>query len=119
MGGTIKVEGENLVFELHGVDQILSFTRSIFVPLAHITSVSTDVVPWASFQIRVLGTNVPGVVKDGSYLDNDGTLFFEMHHHDKCITVNLDHETYKRIVFEVDDKEAAATLIRELLHSSG
>ena len=33
-----------------------------------------------------------------------------MHNHDKCITVNLDHETYKRIVFEVDNKEAAATL---------
>jgi|GEM_PF-7092102 hypothetical protein len=34
---------------------------------------------------------------------------------DKCITVNLDHDIYKKIVFGVDDKEAPATLIRELI----
>jgi len=116
LGGTIRVDGTNLIFELHGVYQILSFQRSITVPLSHVVSVSTDKVPWIQALMRAPGTNVPGIVKDGTYYDSDGTLFFEMHHSDKCITVNLDHDVYKKIIFGVDDKEAAATLIRELIH---
>jgi hypothetical protein len=117
-GGTIRVEGEDLVFELHGIDEILAIKRSITVPLKHVTSVSTDRVPWAyGQQIRVGGTGIPGVVKDGRYLTDNGEMFFEMHNPDKCITVNLDHETYKSIVFEVEDKEAAAVLIRAVLSS--
>lgn len=109
-GGTVKIEGDNLVFEIHGFDEILSLKRTISVPLEHVTSVSTERVPWKAFQqLRVGGTGLPGVAKDGRFMTSDGSLsFFEMHHPDKCITVNLDHETYKQIVFEVDDKEAAA-----------
>lgn len=44
-------------------------------------------------------------------------MFFEMHDPDECITVNLDHEHYKKIVFEVEDKEEAARQINEALKS--
>ena len=116
MGGTVKIEDGNLVFELHGVDEFLSIKRSISVPLQHVVSVSTERVPWQPFrQLRVAGTSLPGVIKDGRFLSSDGMMFFEMHDPDKCITVNLDHERYKKIVFEVEDKEAAATQINDAL----
>ncbi|MDG6905416.1 MAG: hypothetical protein JRN20_06515 [Nitrososphaerota archaeon] len=118
MSGTVTIEGKNLVFELHGVDEILAIKRSISVPLQHVVSVSTESVGWEPFQqLRVGGTSLPGVVKDGRYLSSDGMMFFEMHNPDKCITVKLDHETYKSIVFEVDDKEASAQMIRDALVS--
>ncbi len=79
MGGTIRVEGTNLIFELHGVDQILAFQRFITVPLSHVVSVSTDKVPWIEPLLRAPGTRIPGIVKDGTYFDSKGTLFFEMH----------------------------------------
>lgn len=102
------------------MDQILAIKRSISVPLALVTSVSTDDVPWKVFQqLRVVGTSLPGVVKDGRFIGQDGMMFFEMHHPDKCITVNLDHDTYKQIVFEVDDKDAAAQMIRGALTPHG
>ena len=120
MTGTIRIDGDKLIFELHGVDQILAIKRSISVPLAHVTSVSTGDVPWKVFQqLRVVGTSLPGVVRDGKFIGPDGMMFFEMHHPDRCITVNLDHETYRQIVFEVDDKEAAAQMIREALAPHG
>jgi len=117
-GGTIRVEGDNLIFELHGVDEILAIKRSISVPLKHVTSVSTERVPWNfGRQLRVGGTALPGVIKDGRYLTDQGEMFFEMHDPDRCITVNLDHETYRRIVFEVEDKEAAALTVQAALDS--
>ena len=42
-------------------------------------------------------------------------MFFEMHDPDKCITVSLNHEHYKRIVFEVEDKEAVAKRINDAI----
>jgi hypothetical protein len=118
MVGAVKVENGNIEFELHGVDEFLSIKRSITVPLAHVVSVSTERVPWQPFKMmRIAGASLPGVVKDGRFLSTEGVMFFEMHDPDKCITVNLDHEHYKKIVFEVEDKEEAARQINEALKS--
>lgn len=116
MPGTVKIEGKDLVFEIHGIDMFLSLKRSITVPLEHVTSVSSDAVPWEPFQqLKVAGTSLPGVIKDGFYLSKDGLLFFEMHDPEKCITISLNNEKYKKIIFEVEDKEAAAKAIRHAI----
>ena len=118
LAGTVTIEDGNLVFELHGVDEFLSIKRSISVPLQHVVSVSTERVPWQPFkQMRVAGTSLPGVIKDGRFLSSDGMMFFEMHDPDKCVTVSLDHERYKKIVFEVEDKEATAQQINDAIKS--
>jgi hypothetical protein len=117
--GKIEIDGKNLVFEIKGIDVILAIRRTITIPLDHVVSVSTEKVPWAVFQqLKLGGTNVPGIVKDGTYLTGDGLMFFEMHHPDKCITVTLNHETYKKIIFEVEDKEATAKIINDAINGN-
>jgi hypothetical protein len=117
--GIVRVEDGNLVFELHGIDEILSIKRSITVAIKDVESVSTDRVPWKPFkQLKVGGSSIPGVIKDGRYLSSDGMMFFEMHDPEKCITVYLKHERYKAIVFEVENKEATATMINDALTSA-
>ncbi len=117
MSGKIKIEGDKVVFEIHGVVMLLAIRKTITVPLSHVMSVSTDKVPWEIFQqIKVAGTGLPGVVKDGTYLTANGLVFFEMHHQDKCITVSLNNETYKKIIFEVDDKDVAAKMINDAIN---
>ena len=119
MSGKIKIDGNNLVFEINGIDVILAIKRTITIPLDHVISVSTEKVPWAIFQqLKMVGANVPGIIKDGIYLTGDGLRFFEMHHPDKCITVTLNHEVYKKIVFEVENKEAAAKIINNAINKN-
>ncbi len=116
VSGTIRIDGDQLVFEIHGIDEILSIKRSISVPLEHVQSVSTGDPGWAFLrQVKAGGANLPGVVKDGRFLSSDGYMFFEMHDPGRCITVSLDHESYKKIVFEVEDKEATAKMIEDAL----
>jgi hypothetical protein len=69
--------------------------------------------------MRLIGIRLPKIIKDGRFLTSDGMMFFEMHDPDKCITVSLNHEKYKKIVFEVDNKEAEAEKINNAikLHS--
>ena len=119
MSGTVSIENDEVVLELHGVDEILSIKRSMHIPLNKIVSVSTEDVSWGVFQsMKIAGTNLPGHVKDGRfYIPHEGLVFFEMHHPEKCITINLDHERYKKVIFEVEDKEEAATLIRNAISS--
>lgn len=113
MAGSISIVGGNLVFEIHGVDEILSIKRTLEVPLEHVVSASDDDTGWQFPQVKVAGTSLPGVVKDGRFLSSDGMMFFEMHHPERCVTVTLDHDTYKKIVFEVDDKEKTAKMIND------
>lgn len=116
LSGRIKIEGNSLVFEIHGMDMILAVRKTITVPLSHVVSVSTDNVSWGVFeQMKVAGAGIPGVVKDGTYLSRDGLVFFEMHHPEKCITVSLNHESYKKIIFEVEDKDNAAKMINDAM----
>ncbi len=117
MSGQIKINGNNLVFEINGIDVILAIKRTITIPLEHVVSASTEKVPWAVFQqLKLGGTSVPGIVKDGRYLTSDGLMFFEMHHPDKCVTVTLNHELYKKIIFEVEDKETTAKIINDAIN---
>ncbi len=114
MSGTVKVDGDNLVFEFHGVDRIFTFRHSITVPIRDVVDVSTDRVPWIT-GIRALGTGLPGVIKDGEYLDKDGSAFYEVHDPDKCVTVTLKDDNHKRIVIQVEDKESTALEIKNAL----
>ena len=118
MTGNIKIKNDNLIFELHGIDKILSIKRSITVPLEHVVSVSTEHVTLnPKLQMKLVGARLPTIIKDGRFLTSEGMMFFEMHDPDKCVTVSLNHEKYKKIVFEVEDKEAVAQKINEAIKS--
>lgn len=114
--GVVEVAGENLVFKLTGVDEALALASALVVPLRDVTSVSTEKADWNMFNmVKVAGTRLPGVVADGRFMSKDGLLFYEMHNPDKCVTVELTEEKYKKIIFEVDDKEATADTIRQAI----
>lgn len=117
MSGTVSIENDEVVLELHGVDEFLSFKRSMHIPLNKIVSVSTEKVSWKVFEtLKIAGADLPGHVKDGRfYVPHEGMVFYELHHPDKCITINLDHDRYKQVIFEVEDKEAAAEMIKDAL----
>lgn len=114
--GTISIMGDTLIFEVRGIDEILAIKHTLEVPLEHVTYASAEDTNWQVFQaMKVAGARIPGVVMDGRFLSKDGLVFFDMHHPDKCVTVGLDHETYTKIIFEVEDKERTAEMINDAL----
>ena len=116
MVGTVEIKDSNLVFKIHGIDAIFSIKRTIKVPLEHVTSVSIERVTLdPKLQLKIVGFHVPTKIKDGRFLTSDGMMFFEMHDPDKCITVVLNHEKYKKIIFEVEDKESVAQMINDAI----
>jgi hypothetical protein len=119
--GEIKIEGNTVIFQLRGVDKLLAIKSALRIPIEHIVGVSTERANWDPFkQLRVGGSYVPGVVKDGRYYDpKTGLLFYEMHNPENCVTVSLRDERYKKIIFEVQDKESAAKLLNDAIRKNG
>jgi hypothetical protein len=116
MAGKIDIENDNLIFTLTGVDKVLALKSKLTIPLKRVKSVSTATADWNYFKmLKVAGTKIPKVVVDGRFLSKEGLLFYEMHDPNKCITVELENEKYKKVIFEVPDKETTAKMIQEAL----
>lgn len=88
----VEVGNDKLAITLSLGDEILSLHGAFHLPYSHITSVSTDPVPEAWFRGIRIGTNLPGVKTAGTFIAGDGTIFYDFHNPDRCLTFDLNHE---------------------------
>jgi hypothetical protein len=108
-----------LTVQLRSVDKILALHGNLSVPLSHIRGV--EVRPEEAFQffhgLRV-GTNIPHVLTAGTFFTPAGKLFFDMRDPERSIGIDLEHDTYTRLIIQVDDDvapESVAAAIRAAL----
>ena len=109
----IEITPTSLVVHIRGVDRVLAFKSQLEVPLEHIASVEA-VVPeahkiWKG--IRGIGTDIPGVVAAGQFLQHGEWSFWDVHDPDKAIAIYLRDERYAKLVIGVDDRAGAAQTI--------
>lgn len=113
----LSIEEGKLTLYVRGADKLWSFKSSLQIPLAHITGVRAD--PEAArgwyHGIRMPGTNVPGVITAGTFYQDGKRVFWDVHHPEKTIAIDLHDERYNELIVEVDDPEAAVKLIRNAL----
>ena len=113
----LSIAGGKLTLHVRGADKLCAFKSSLEIPLAHITGVRAD--PEAArvwyHGIRMPGTNVPGVITAGTFYQDGNRVFWDVHHPEKTIVIDLHDERYNELVVEVDDPEAAVRLIQNAL----
>lgn len=94
---------------LNPLDEVLALHGSLHIPYSHIRSVRHEPVPEALFRGIPIGTNVPGVKVAGSFFTAEGVMFYDFHDPYRRLAFDLDHETYKKAVLEVDRNQDPAT----------
>ena len=109
----LAIEGENLHLRMTGLDRIFALKSELTIPLAHIQAVSSrpqDAHGW--FHGLRFGTNMPGVFTAGTFLTGDGLVFYCVHDPDKTIALDIAHETYRRVIVQVEEspEEAVARI---------
>jgi hypothetical protein len=57
------------------------------------------------------GTNIPGVITAGTFLQRGGVVFWDVHNPEKTVVISLRDERYKSLVVEVAHPEAAVRLV--------
>jgi hypothetical protein len=106
-----------LTLHVRGTDKILAFKSTLEIPLIHIAGVRADpeVARGWWHGIRMPGTNVPGVITAGTFYQDGKRVFWDVHHPEKTIVIDLHDERFNALIVEVADPEAAVKLIRNAL----
>jgi hypothetical protein len=117
----ISVVGDRVHFDVEGLDKFWAFRSRLDIPLAHILAVKID--PEAArgwwHGLRIMGSNVPGLLTAGTFYQNGGIVFYDVHDPERTIVLELEHETYKRLIVEVEDPQKTRTLIERAINESG
>ena len=113
----ISIGDDKVAFEIEGWDKLWSLRSRLEVPLAHIKGARVDPHPamgW--FQgLKLRGTDVPNIFRAGTYYQDGGFVFWDVHHPENTVVIELSHERYAKLVIEVADPVAAVNLINDRL----
>lgn len=110
----LELTADSLVVHIEGADKFWALATRLEVPLAHVASVETR--PADARQVwhglRMGGTNLPGVVTAGRFLQHGEWAFWDVHDPDRAIAIRLHDDRYARLVIGVEDPDVAAELVR-------
>jgi hypothetical protein len=112
MATTISIEGDVLTVVVHGFDKLWSMKSQLDIPMAHVRGAAVDpAIVHGPKGWRGPGSNVPGVITAGTFHQDGKRIFWDVHHGDNAVVIELQHDSFERLVVEVDDPYAAVALI--------
>jgi hypothetical protein len=113
----LSVAEGKLTLHVRGADKLWAFKSSLEIPLVHIAGVRADpeVARGWWHGARMPGTSVPGVITAGTFYQDGKRVFWDVHHPEKTIVIDLHDERFNELVVEVADPETAVKLIQTAL----
>jgi hypothetical protein len=113
----VSVIGDRVRFEVEGWDKLWALKSQLEIPLAHIKEARVD--PQAArgwwHGLKLFGSNIPGVLVAGTFYQDGGMVFYDVHDPESTIVLELDHERYKRLIVEVEDPERSKATIEKAI----
>ena len=113
----LSIADNKLTLRVKGADKIWSARSSLEIPLAHIVGIgpADPEVARGWWHGVGLGTFVPGVVTAGSFERDGKWYFWDVHHPDNAIIIDLYDEQYDTLIVEVPNPREAINLIQNAL----
>jgi len=113
----ITIDGNNVVFEVQGWDKVWSLRSQLTIPLAHINDTYADPEPAMGWLdgLKIAGSAFPNIFRAGTFYQDGEWVFWDVHHHENTIVIELEHENYKKLIIEVADPAAEVRKIRAAL----
>ena len=102
---TISIKADRIHFDVEGIDQLWALRSHLDFPTSHITSVRVDADAARGWWhgLKLWGSNIPGVLTAGTFYQEGGIVFYDVHDPERTIVIELDHERYDRLIVEVED----------------
>jgi len=104
----LSVSGDKLVLHVLGADKLWSLKSSLEIPLMHVAGIRNDpsVAHGWYHGIRMPGTSIPGVLTAGTFYLDGQRVFWDVHHPENTVVIELADERYNELIVEVADPEA-------------
>lgn len=113
----LSVSDGKLILHVRGADQLWAFKSSLEIPLAHVAAIRSDpaIAHGWYHGIRMPGTNLPGVLTAGTFYQDGQRIFWDVHHPEKTVVIELRDERYNELIVEVADPAAAVQMVKTAL----
>jgi len=109
---TISIEGTDLTIDVQGLDKLWSLKSRLTIPLAHVRGATADPsIASESKGWKGPGTHFPGVIVAGTFHQEGKKVFWDVHKKGNAVVIELEDDSYQRLVIEVDDPRATVDLI--------
>jgi hypothetical protein len=110
----LSVSDGSLVLHVRGADQLWALKSTLEIPLQHVAGVTADpsIAHGWWHGVRMPGTQIPGIITAGTFYQHEKRVFWDVHHPDNTIVIDLHDERYNQLIVEVADPAAAVSLVR-------
>ena len=65
--------------------------------------------------LKLIGADLPNIFRAGTFYQEGNLVFWDVRHPEKTIVVELHDERYAKLIMEVDDPEAAVSLLKKAI----
>ncbi|MDR3749807.1 MAG: hypothetical protein P4M04_16945 [Acidobacteriota bacterium] len=116
----LSISGGNLELRVRGADKLWALKSSLEIPMRHITGIRADpsVAHGWWHGIRLPGTNIPGVLTAGTFYQHGKRVFWDVHHPENTVVIELRDERYDELIVEVADPQWAVEQVTAALPDS-
>ena len=113
----IELTASALIVHVEGADKLWALKSRLEIPLENVAGAreAGDEERGVYSGARSPGTNIPGVVKAGSFHQQGEWTFWDVHDLGKAIVILTNDEKYSRLVVEVADPAASVAAIEAAL----
>ena len=110
----LSIAEGKLVLHVQGADKIFALKSTLEIPLEHIAGIRADpeVARGWFHGLKMPGTNIPGVITAGTFYLHEQRVFWDVHHPENTVAIELRDERYNELIVEVADPAAAMELVR-------
>jgi hypothetical protein len=105
---------DRLLLEVKGLDKLWAFKSELDIPLRHIRDVRHDPDAASGWWhgIRLIGTQLPGVIIAGQFYQHGQRVFWDVHDPANSIIIELHDDRFDELIVEVNDPLAAVEQIK-------
>jgi len=113
----LEIAEGKLILHVRGVDKLWALKSSLEIALIHIAGARADADAARGWWhgIRMPGTNIPGIITAGTFYQDGKRVFWDVHHPNNTIVIDLHDDSFNQLVVEVADPQAAVELIQAAL----
>lgn len=113
----LSVIEDRLLLRVMGADKLWALKSSLEIPLRHVAAIRADasIAHGWWHGLRMPGTQVPGVITAGTFYQDGKRVFWDVHHPENTVVIELHDERYNELIVEVADPEQTVGMVQALL----
>ncbi|MFK8008229.1 MAG: hypothetical protein AB8H03_17865 [Saprospiraceae bacterium] len=114
---SISKEESNFHFKVEGLHKLWALKSQLTIPIQNVVRAYQNREELSGWWkgIRMPGTHVPGLITAGTFYQSGEKIFWDVVNKDEAIIIDLEDESYKKLIIQVENPSEAIDFINDAL----